>query len=78
MTCKHCCEGERKWFNSTDNRMRFQLASKKRGGGAQKKLRLRVHWNSWKMRREMDTTKSSDFNIIFCPMCGRDLTKSKF
>lgn len=73
MTCDYCQTGERKWLNSSDNRMRLQMTKKKKAGGNYKTLRLRVHWNSWRMQKEMDTTKSSVFNINFCPMCGRNL-----
>ncbi len=76
--CEYCQEGNRKWLNSGDNRMRFKLVSKKDSGSPYKKLRLRVHWNSWKLIREMDTKRSSTFSINYCPMCARDLNKSKF
>lgn len=73
MTCDYCTPGPRKWHNSTDNRMRLQLTKKKKSGGKYKELRMVVHWNSWRMRKEMDTEKSSIFKINYCPMCGRDL-----
>ena len=77
MTCEYCQPGERKWHNSGSNRMRLQLTKKKSAGGKYKSLRMVVHWNSWRMRKEMDTTKSSVFNINYCPMCGRDLKEVK-
>jgi len=74
MNCQHCVEGEeRKWHNSTDNRMRMKLTKKKKAGGNYKQLRMVVHWNSWKMIKEMDTHKNSVFKINYCPMCGREL-----
>lgn len=73
MTCKYCKPGERKWHNSSDNHMRLQLTKKNKSGGKYKSLRMIVHWNSWRLTKELDTKKSSIFNINFCPMCARDL-----